>query len=88
MYALTATPDQLSGIGAYIAREWGDYGYRIEAMESPTRAITVAHVVASDGSRFMVAGDRYGQCQQVSSIDKDEETFSEILAMHARATAL
>lgn len=88
MYALSATPDQISSIGAYIAREWGDYGYRIENMESPTRAITVAHVVHSDGSRFMVAGDRYGQCQQVTSIDKDDETFSEVLAMHARATAV
>ena len=40
-------PDQLACAGQYVTREWGDYGYHFEEIESPTRAVTLFHVVAS-----------------------------------------
>jgi hypothetical protein len=64
---LSITPDQLSAAGSYIAHNWGDYGYRIELVESPTHRIALFHVCASDGSRFIVAGDRYGNCRYTDS---------------------
>ena len=57
---LSITPDQLSAAGSYIAREWGDYGYSIEEIESPTHAVSLFHVRALDGARFVVAGDKWG----------------------------
>ena len=65
MYAMSVSPDQLASLGGYIAHEWGDYGYRVTGIESPTWAVSVAHVCASDGSRFDVMGDRYGNCRAV-----------------------
>ena len=86
MFSLSATPDQISSIASYIAREWGDYGYRITALESPTYAVTVATVRHSDGSEFKVMGDRYGNCQPLSE-DKTLEV-ADILAFHAHAVAV
>jgi len=60
---LWITPDQMSAAGSYIAHEWGDYGYRIEEIESPTSAVSVFHVVASDGSRFTVLVDKWGNAR-------------------------
>src|SRR5215472_13291838 len=57
---LSITPDQLTSAGGHIAREWGDYGYRIESIESPTHAVSLFHVRASDGARFVVAVDKWG----------------------------
>lgn len=57
---LSITPDQLSAAGSYIAREWGDHGYRIEEITSPTYAVSLFHVVASDGGRFIIAVDKWG----------------------------
>ncbi len=49
---LSITPDQLASAGGHISRTWGDYGYRIEAIESPTHTVSLFHVCASDGSRW------------------------------------
>ena len=64
-YALSVSPDALASLGSFVAREWGDYGYRFEGIESPTYYVTVGHVVASDGSRFDVCVDRWGNCRSV-----------------------
>jgi hypothetical protein len=90
---LNITPDQLGSAGSYIAREWGDYGYRIEDIESPTRAVSLFHVCASDGSRFTVAVDKWGNARYQ---DTHEHTASDarlaalaplVKEMHASATA-
>lgn len=57
---MNITPDQLTAAGSYIARYWGDDGYRIESIASPTSLVSVFHVVARDGSRFIVLTDRWG----------------------------
>ena len=90
---LSITPDQLSAAGSYIAREWGDYGYRIEAIESPTRAVSVFHVVCSDGGRFIVAADKWGNTRgPVESHGYETPERTEALAalvaeMHERAVS-
>jgi hypothetical protein len=60
------SPGQLSAAGSYIAREWGDYGYQIEGIESPTVAVSLFHVRALDGSRFIVAADKWGNCRKAA----------------------
>jgi hypothetical protein len=50
---------------AHLHREWGDYGYWIEKIEEieegPLRGGATIHVVHSDGSRFTISADAYGQ---------------------------
>jgi len=87
MYGMSVTPDQLSSLGSYIAREWGDYGYRIEGIESPTAAVSVAHVCASDGSRFDVMGDRWGNCRAVPEGLGAAQLTALVLEMHRAAVA-
>ena len=62
---LSITPDQMAAAGSYVAREYGDCGYSFEQIESPTRRVSLFHVVAGDGSRFIVAADRYGNVRTV-----------------------
>ena len=84
------TPDQLSAAGSYISREWGDYGYRIEGIETHTRAVTVFRVVASDGGRFSVLADKWGNCRYLEQRSHDERNagLPELVAeMHAKAVA-
>ena len=57
---LSISPDQLSAAGSYVSREWGDYGYSIEGIESPTHAVSLFHVRYLDGSRFVIAADKWG----------------------------
>jgi hypothetical protein len=84
---LSITPDQLSSAGSYIARNWGDYGYRIENIESPTRAVSVFHVVASDGSRFAVVADKWGNCRDVDTHNCPAAAVALAMDMHAAAVA-
>lgn len=92
---LRINPDQLSAAGSYIARNWGDYGYRIEAIESPTCAVSLFHVlVTGDGGRFIVAVDRWGNTGgpvESHGYETPERTAALnmlVTEMHARATAV
>ena len=90
---LSITPAQLSSAGSYIARNWSDTGYRIEEIESPTRAVAAFHVVAGDGSRFTVLADKWGNCRDVdthpcqTSAERSAFLTSRIASMHANAVA-
>jgi hypothetical protein len=90
---ISVTTDQMSAAAAYIAREWGGYGYRIELIESPTRAVSVFHVVASDGGRFIIAADTWGNTRgPVDSHGYDTPERAAALTalvteMHANAVA-
>jgi hypothetical protein len=66
---LSITTDQLSAAASYIAREWGDYGYRVEGVESWTERVTLFFVVHHDGSRFVVGADSWGNCRHAASVD-------------------
>ena len=81
------TPDQLSAAGSYISREWGDYGYRIEGVETHTRAVTVFRVVAADGARFSVLADKWGNCRYLDTHSGDAGLPGLVAEMHAKAVA-
>lgn len=91
---ISITTDQLTAAGAFIAREWGDYGYRIEGIESPTARVSLFYVRYRDGSRFVVAADQFGNARHADQVDwhgyaTDETTarLAELVAeMHAKAS--
>lgn len=82
MANLSITPDQLTAAGNYIIRNWGDTGYRVEAIESPTRRVTVFRVVASDGSRFSVLADKWGNSRDLDTHHGDAGLSALVSAMH------
>lgn len=79
---MNVTPDQLISAGSYINREWGYDGYVIENIESSTRLVTMFHVRHSDGSRFVVLVDRWGNC---GHSDPGESATNLVREMHERA---
>jgi hypothetical protein len=92
MTMLSITPDQMAAAGSYIARSWGDFGYSIEKIESPTNRVSLFHVVASDGSRFIVAADRYGNCRYADSHGykapaREAAVSAMVVEMHKAAAA-
>lgn len=90
---LSITPDQMASAGSYISRTWGDHGYRVEAVESPTCLVSVFHVAASDGARFIVACDRWGNCRDAGESHgyaephRDARVAAVVAEMHAAAAA-
>ncbi len=83
---LSITPDQLASAGSYISHEWGDYGYRIEGIESPSVRVSVFRVCASDGSRFSVLADRYGNTRHLDTHSSDAGLADMVCEMHAKAS--
>jgi hypothetical protein len=83
--SLCVSPDQLVSGASYISREWGDYGYRIEAVESPTRAVTILRVVCTDGGRLSVLVDRWSNCRYLDTHNSDAGLAELVAEMHARA---
>jgi hypothetical protein len=71
---MNARPEQLVTIGAMIEREWGSYGYAIEEMQS-LASILVARVRCSDGGRFFVMTDRYGNTDHMQCNGVETERF-------------
>lgn len=59
-FTLSASPDAMQCVAGRLGREWGDYGYTIEGADSPIFGGARLFVRHSDGSRFMVAVDRWG----------------------------
>jgi hypothetical protein len=86
---LSITPDQLAGAGAYIA-EFSS-SCRVEEIESPTRAVSLFHVVAGDGSRFTVLVDKWGNCLHSdthccqTTAERSAFLTPRVAAMHANA---
>lgn len=87
---LWITADQMSSAAGYLTRNWGDHGYRIEKIESPTALVSVFHVVAGDGARFAIAADKWGNCRHLDTHghDADSAPLAELVRdMHAKAFA-
>jgi hypothetical protein len=90
---LNISPDQLASAASFIASEWGDYGYRIEGIESPTHAVSLFHVRYLDGSRFVVAADKWGNCRHAAdspgyeSAELTAQLDAVVAEMHANAVA-
>lgn len=65
---VTMEPDTIIAACGRVNREWGSYGYRVESVEQIgwTGGVTL-HVVHTDGSRFTVSVDRWGNPREVSA---------------------
>lgn len=75
-----ASPDAVVSLAAYVSREWGDYGYRMNVLGLADGS-AIAECRHSDGSRWWSACDRYG-AQFV-----DADTFTECRDKLQRAVA-
>lgn len=88
MAYMSVTADQMSGAAGYLVREWGDYGYRFEGIETRTYAVSVFRVVCSDGGRFCIVADKWGNASHLDTHTDNEAGLAELVAeMHAKATA-
>ena len=85
--ALWVSPDQMAAAGSYVSREWGDHGYVIECVESCTHRVSVFRVAASDGSRFAVIVDTWGNCRWLDTHNSDDGLVELVEEMHAAAVA-
>ena len=85
MAYMSVTADQMSSAAGYLTREWGDYGYRFEGIETRTHAVSVFRVVCSDGGRFSIIADKYGNTRHLDTHGSDEGLAELVLEMHANA---
>lgn len=81
---LSLTPDQMSAAASYLIREWGEYGYTIEAIECPTYKVALFRIRHSDGSRFTIATDKWGNSRDWESSDGEQDRVAD---MHRAASA-
>jgi len=83
MNTLYLSADQMSAAAGYLARQWGEYGYTIEGIESPSTRVSLFRIRHSDGSRFTIATDRWGNCRDWESTEGER---ARVLEMHAKAS--
>jgi hypothetical protein len=77
--------DALASACRYVAREWGEEsGYRCEVVGSSARRVAI-EVHASDGSRFLVAADRWGNVAH--DTERDGSDHAAILAVMGAVTS-
>jgi hypothetical protein len=62
---MSVSPDQLVAAGAYVARRWGDYGYRFTQITTPAALVSVFTVRCSDGSQMRFAVDRWSNIAEL-----------------------
>ncbi len=87
MTYMSVTADQMSSAAGYLVRNWGDYGYRFEAIETRTYAVSVFRVVCSDGGRFSIVADKWGNTSHLDTHNSDAGLDELVSEMHAKATA-
>ena len=87
MTYMSVTADQLSSAAGYLTRNWGACAYRFEGIESPTHAVSVFRVVASDGGRFAIVADKWGNCSHFDTHNGDAGLAEVIREMHVKAVA-
>ena len=83
---MSVTADQLSSAAGHLRDNWGDYGYRFEGIETLTYAVSVFRVCASDGSRFAILADKWGNTAHLDTHSSDEGLHELVMGMHAKAT--
>jgi hypothetical protein len=84
---MSVTADQMSSAAGYLVKNWGDYGYRFEGIETRTHAVSVFRAVASDGGRFAIVADKWGNCQHHDTHTSDDGLAALVTWMHANTTA-
>lgn len=76
-YSLHASLDAIASAARYVEREWGEYGYSVvEVSGGPTFKSAILQICHSDGSRFFVGSDRYGNCAYAETLDALHVTMS------------
>ena len=85
--------EQVMAASSYIQREWGDYGYRIETVESPTHAVSLFHVRHLDCRRFVIAADKWGNTggpvdSHGYATPERTEALAELVGHDAKATGV
>lgn len=83
---LFLSPDQMSAAASYLERNWGNSGYCIEKIESPTHRISLFRVVAGDGSRFTLVADKWGNVRDLDTHSGDDGLAGLVSEMHAKAS--
>ena len=86
MAYMSVTADQMSSAASYLIRNWGDYGYRFEGIETRTFAVSVFRVVCSDGGRFSIVADKWGNTSHLDTHNSDDGLAELVAGMHAKAT--
>jgi hypothetical protein len=76
--------DSLWAAASYVAKEYGDHGYRIGLADTILGRVSVFEVAHSDGSRFNIAADRWGNVRTLSD-DLDAAT-AELTEMAKQAS--
>ena len=87
MSYMSVTADQMSSAAGYLRSEWGDYGYRFEGIETRTYAVSVFRVVCSDGGRFSIVADKWGNTRHLDTHNSDDGLHELVMEMHDKATA-
>jgi hypothetical protein len=87
MTYMSVTADQMSSAAGYLTRNWGDYGYRFEGIETRTGAVSVFRVACFDGSRFSIVADKWGNTAHLDTHNSDDGLHELVMEMHAKATA-
>ena len=87
MAYMSVTADQMSSAASYLIRNWGDYGYRFEGIETRTFAVSVFRVSCSDGGRFSIVADKWGNTRHLDTRSSDDGLHELVMEMHANATA-
>jgi len=70
---LNASVEALGALASYVAHEWGEYGYRFEYIAPWDGRGVIGTVCHSDGSRFAVGVNRYGECFDLGDFDDLEK---------------
>ena len=83
---ISIAPDALASLANYVAREWGDYGYRFTGFETYGNA-TAGFVTCSDGSRFTVLVDRWSNLRDVDTHSAPDAWRPVAEEMHRAASA-
>ena len=86
MTYMSVTADQMSSAAGYLRENWGDYGYRFEGIETRTYAVSVFRVVVSDGGRFSIVADKWGNTRHLDTHGGDEGLGELVAEMHEVAT--
>ena len=54
------SPDTMATAGRYLAREWGEHGYRLAVEAVDSAGVAVFMATSSDGGRWRFMVDRWG----------------------------
>jgi hypothetical protein len=87
MTYMSVTADQMASAAGHLTRNWGDYGYRFEGIETRTHAVSVFRVACSDGGRFSIVADKRVNCSHLDTHGGDAGLAELVAEMHAKATA-